>query len=68
MSIKFPKLDWSSKAEELENAPPELSEEVYKVLKSRRIRECSTRIIRRSIQGFKRRFRCNNKEKIHKPS
>ena len=33
MSIKFPKLDWSSKAEELENAPPELSEEVYKVLK-----------------------------------
>ena len=33
MSIKFPKLDWSSKAEELKNAPPELSEEVYKVLK-----------------------------------
>ena len=32
-SIKFPKLDWSSKAEEIENAEPELSEEVYKVLK-----------------------------------
>ena len=31
--MKFPKLDWSSKAEELENAQPELSEEVYKVLK-----------------------------------
>ena len=33
MSIKFPKLDWNSKAEQLENAPPEVSEEVYKVLK-----------------------------------
>ena len=33
MSIKFPKLDWSSKADELENSEPELSDEVYKVLK-----------------------------------
>ena len=32
-TIKFPKLDWSSKADEIENAQPELSEEVYKVLK-----------------------------------
>ena len=32
-SIKFPKLDWSSNAEEIENAQPELSEEVYKLLK-----------------------------------
>ena len=31
--IKFPKLDWSSKADELENSEPELSDEVYKVLK-----------------------------------
>ena len=31
--INFPKLDWSVKAEEYENAEPELSEEVYKVLK-----------------------------------
>ena len=32
-SMKFPKLDWSAKAEELENAQPKLSEEVYKVLR-----------------------------------
>ena len=32
-SIKFPKLDWSANAEEYENAPPEISEEVYKLLK-----------------------------------
>ena len=31
--INFPKLDWSDKAEEYENAEPELSEEIYKVLK-----------------------------------
>ena len=31
--IKFPKLDWSSKADELENSEPDLSDEVYKVLK-----------------------------------
>ena len=31
--IKFPKLDWSPKADELENSEPELSDEVYKVLK-----------------------------------
>ena len=31
--IKFPKLDWSSKADESENSEPELSDEVYKVLK-----------------------------------
>ena len=33
MSIKFPKLDWNEKAEEYENQPPQLSEEVYKLLK-----------------------------------
>ena len=31
--INFPKLDWNVKDEEYENAPPELSEEIYKVLK-----------------------------------
>ena len=31
--INFPKLDWSAKAEEYESAEPELSEEIYKVLK-----------------------------------
>ena len=33
MSIKFPKLDWNSNSEEYENQPPQLSEEVYKLLK-----------------------------------
>ena len=32
-AIKFPKLDWSEKADEFENSPPEISEEVYKALK-----------------------------------
>ena len=32
-AIKFPKLDWSENAEEYENAKPEISEEVYKLLK-----------------------------------
>ena len=32
-TIKFPKLDWSANAEEYENSPPEISEEVYKLLK-----------------------------------
>ena len=31
--INFPKLDWSSKAEEFEKAQPELSEETYNILK-----------------------------------
>ena len=31
--INFPKLDWNVKADEFENAEPELSEEIYKVLK-----------------------------------
>jgi len=31
--MNFPKLDWSEKAEEFENAEPELSEELYKALK-----------------------------------
>ena len=31
--INFPKLDWNIKADEYENAEPELSEEIYKVLK-----------------------------------
>ena len=31
--INFPKLDWNDKADEFENAEPELSEEIYKVLK-----------------------------------
>ena len=30
-AIKFPKLDWSSNAEE--NSQPEISEEIYKLLK-----------------------------------
>ncbi len=32
-AIKFPKLDWSENAEEYENSKPEISEEVYKLLK-----------------------------------
>ena len=32
-AIKFPKLDLSEKADEFENSPPEISEEVYKALK-----------------------------------
>ena len=31
--INFPKIDWNVKADEFENAEPELSEEIYKVLK-----------------------------------
>ena len=31
--INFPKLDWNVKADEFEDAEPELSEEIYKVLK-----------------------------------
>ena len=31
--INFPKLDWNVKADDFENAEPELSEEIYKVLK-----------------------------------
>ncbi len=32
-AMKFPKLDWSTGSEEYENAKPEISEEIYKLLK-----------------------------------